>query len=213
MLRALMAAREDGAGIDPVAVANEIGIDQTREHIDCLTGQMQAAWKWEDCGESWDILPRRPLIACDCVQEALRPGQLVAVSSLELPAKQKQLRAEADRVLCGRILRKWGLEEPCHAEPIGQGEDAHKDELWHALSKLWKRKCGKNATLPREQVQIDRLWTVIDYQLYCHNRELSARKQLAWGNMGLRWALRYRHGTTVDQIAMRPDSNLTIARL
>jgi hypothetical protein len=215
IVRALMTAREDGAAIDPLAIANEIGVEELQEHIEHLRQQTHARFDWKGCGRSWDIFPRRPLIVYECVREGLKPGQLVAVSSSDIPAQQRQLRAEADRVLCGRIMRKWGLEEPRVAACALPGRDVSHDEmLLDALAKLWNRANGRGcAPLPRERVRMDRLSTAIEYQLYCHNRQLPVRKHLSWDNMSIRWALRYKTGTAFGVINEHPDSNVIVTRL
>lgn len=215
IIRALMAARDDGAPIDAMAVASEVGIEEVREHIELLSRQLQTRLEWKDCGRTWDIYPRRPLIANESVREGLSPGELEVVASDLIAAKQKQLRAEAERVQRDRIMRKWGLERLSDAENTVPRRDASRDAvLLDALTKLWNRACGQGcAPLPRKRVRLDRLSTSIDYQMYRHNRQLPARKQLSWDNLGIRWALRYKAGCTIDEIASQPDSKVIVTRL
>ncbi|CAL8460967.1 g498 [Coccomyxa elongata] len=215
IIRALMAARDDGAPIDAMAIASEIGVEEVREHIEHLSRQLQTMLDWKECGRSWDIYPRRPLIAHECVREGLSPGELVVVTSDSIAAKQSQLRAEAERVQRDRIMRRWGLEEVSDAVYMVPRHDASRDAvLLDALTKLWNRACGQGcAPLPRETIRLDRLSTSIDYQMYCHNRQLPARKQLSWDNIGIRWALRYKVGCTIDEITSQPDSRVIVTRL
>ncbi|CAK0769271.1 hypothetical protein CVIRNUC_003649 [Coccomyxa viridis] len=216
ILRALMAARDDGAPIDAKAVANEIGVEDVREHIEHLNQQLQSRFDWNDYGRSWEILPRRPLIVYACVREGLSPGQLEAVPSRLMAAKQGRLRAEAERVQHDRILKKWGLEEElCDPECTVQRHDASRDGmLLNALVKQWSRACGQSPALfPRDTVRMDRLSTCVEYQMYCLNRQLPARKQLSWDNISIRWALQYKVGSSVDMIRERPDRNVIVTRL
>ena len=216
ILRALMAARDDGASIDAKALANEIGAEEVQEHIESLNEQLQSRFDWKDCGRSWEILPKRPLIVYACVREGLSPGELVAVPSGLMGAKQSQLRAEAERVQRDRIMKKWGLEEELGDPDFTvQRHDASYDSvLLNALVKLWSRACGlKPALFPRDAVRLDRLSTTVEYQMYCLNRQLPVRKQLSWHNIGIRWALRYRVGCIADTIKARPDSNVTVTQL